>query len=416
MAEPEITPTMIKDDRIRVPDRNVSGAPDSNVEFIQNLLIQNDYLEEGQSDGYFGDISAAALAAYNEDEKIKFDARMNPNGNRQIGTPGGPDDGAVPDPKIAELQGLLDASIANANTLKTTADTLRTTLSESNKKLFDKTALLESDIKGSKAIIADTLALYGLPASLAKTLNDALVGGESGTAIAMQIRDTDEYRARFPAMAQRRELNLPAVSEADYLNLERNFRTIMQAAKLPSTFHDAPEDFDQLISGDVSPQEFQERVTLAEVARDSASTETRRLLNEFYDISEGDLTAYYLDPTRAETIFEDRRRMESAGLAAASRQTIGQDLTVGTAEALQAESIQRREIQQRLGQRVGLTDQLLGEEEALTASTIAEAEFGLDVESATRMRRRREERTTGFAGRSGALTTAGGVTSLGEAT
>jgi len=411
MAEPEITPTMIKDDRIRVPDRNVSGAPDSSVEFIQNLLIQNDYLEEGQSDGYFGDISAAALAAYNEDEKIKFDARMNPNG---IGTPGDPLNGTNPD--IAELQKLLDASIANANTLKTTADTLRTTLSESNKKLFDKTALLESDIKGSKAIIADTLALYGLPASLATTLNDALVGGESGTAIAMQIRDTDEYRARFPAMAQRRELNLPAVSEADYLNLERNFRTIMQAAKLPSTFHDAPEDFDQLISGDVSPQEFQERVTLAEVARDSASTETRRLLNEFYDISEGDLTAYYLDPTRAETIFEDRRRMESAGLAAASRQTIGQDLTVGTAEALQAESIQRREIQQRLGQRVGLTDQLLGEEEALTASTIAEAEFGLDVESATRMRRRREERTTGFAGRSGALTTAGGVTSLGEAT
>ena len=126
----------------------------------------------------------------------------------------------VPDPRIAELQGQLDASIANANTLKATTNTLRTTLSEANQKLFDKTALLESDIKGSKAIIADTLALYGLPASLATTLNNALVGGESGTAIAMQIRETPEYAARFPAMAQRRELNLPAVSEADYLNLE----------------------------------------------------------------------------------------------------------------------------------------------------------------------------------------------------
>ncbi len=414
MAEPEIKPTVIQDDRIRVPDRNVSGAPKSDVKFIQNLLIQNDYLEEGQNDGYFGDISAAALAAYNEDERIKFEARLTPDGTGGANGTGGIADADADE--IERLQGLLDDSIANANTLKATTNTLRTTLSEANQKLFDKTALLESDIKGSKAIIADTLALYGLPASLATTLNNALVGGESGTAIAMQIRETPEYAARFPAMAQRRELNLPAVSEADYLNLERNFRTIMQAAKLPATFHDAPEDFDQLIAGDVSPQEFQERVTLAEVARDSASTETRRLLNEFYDISEGDLTAYYLDPTRAETIFEDRRRMESAGLAAASRQTIGQDLTVGTAEALQAENIQRREIQQRLGQRVGLTDQLLGEEEALTASTIAEAEFGLDVESATRMRRRREERTTGFAGRSGALTTAGGVTSLGEAT
>ena len=78
MAEPEIKPTVILDDRIEVPDRNVSGAPDSNVKFIQDLLIENDYLEEGQSDGYFGDISAAALAAYNEDERIKFEARMDP--------------------------------------------------------------------------------------------------------------------------------------------------------------------------------------------------------------------------------------------------------------------------------------------------------------------------------------------------
>ena len=411
MAEPEITPTMIKDDRIRVPDRNVSGAPDSSVEFIQNLLIQNDYLEEGQSDGYFGDISAAALAAYNEDEKIKFDARMNPNG---IGTPGDPLNGTNPD--IAELQKLLDASIANANTLKTTADTLRTTLSESNKKLFDKTALLESDIKGSKAIIADTLALYGLPASLATTLNDALVGGESGTAIAMQIRDTDEYRARFPAMAERRKLNLPAISEADYLDLEKSYRQIGQAAKLPAELYDSPEDFDQLIAGDVSPQEYNERVQLGMEASLGANQETVRLLRDFYNITDSDLTAYYLDPERAESIFEDRRRMESAGLGAASTQALGETINVRTAEALQAESIQGREIQQRLGQRVGLTDQLLGEEEALTASTIAEAEFGLDVESATRMRRRREERTTGFAGRSGALTTAGGVTSLGEAT
>ena len=411
MAEPEITPTVIKDDRIRVPDRNVSGAPDSNVEFIQNLLIQNDYLEEGQSDGYFGDISAAALAAYNEDEKIKFDARMNPNG---IGTPGDPLNGTNPD--IAELQKLLDASIANANTLKTTADTLRTTLSESNKKLFDKTALLESDIKGSKAIIADTLALYGLPASLATTLNDALVGGESGTAIAMQIRDTDEYRARFPAMAERRKLNLPAISEADYLDLEKSYRQIGQAAKLPAELYDSPEDFDQLIAGDVSPQEYNERVQLGMEASLGANQETVRLLRDFYNITDSDLTAYYLDPDRAESIFEDRRRMESAGLGAASTQALGETINVRTAEALQAESIQGREIQQRLGQRVGLTDQLLGEEEALTASTIAEAEFGLDVDAATRMRRRREERTTGFAGRSGALTTAGGVTSLGEAT
>ena len=276
-------------------------------------------------------------------------------------------------------------------------------------------AAAEANLESAKDILAGLVADFGLPSSLAETLNAELIRGESPTALAMRIRTTDEYKARFPAMAQRRELGLPAISETEYLGIERQYRSIMQAAKLPATFHDAPEDFDQWIAGDVSPQEFQERVTLAETARDSADPETRRLLTEFYNISDGDLTAYYLDPTRAETIFEDRRQLESAGLAAASRQIVGAALDVETAEALQKENVQRREIQQRLGQRRALTQTILGEDEALTASDIASAEFGLEGDDVTAMRRRREERATGFRGRSGALATASGITTLGEA-
>ena len=276
-------------------------------------------------------------------------------------------------------------------------------------------AAAEANLQSAREILAGLVADFGLDPRLAETLNAELVRGESPTALAMRIRTTDEYKARFPGMAQRRELGLPAISETEYLGIERQYRSIMQAAKLPATFHDAPEDFDQWIAGDVSPQEFQERVTLAETARDSADQDTRRLLTEFYNISDGDLTAYYLDPTRAETIFEDRRQLESAGLAAASRQTVGAALDVETAEALQQENVQRREIQQRLGQRRALTDTILGEDEALTASDIASAEFGLEGDDVTAMRRRREERATRFRGRSGALATASGITTLGEA-
>ena len=275
-------------------------------------------------------------------------------------------------------------------------------------------AAAEAGLESAQQILAGLVADFGLDPRLAETLNAELVRGESPTALAMRIRTTDEYKARFPGMAQRRELGLPAISETDYLDIERQYRSVMQAAKLPSTFHDEPADFDQWITGDVSPQEFQERVVLAETARDSADAETRRLLSDFYDISDGDLTAYYLDPTRAETIFEDRRRLESAGLAAASRQTVGQALEMETAEALQAESVQRREIQQRLGQRAGLTGELLGSE-AMTASEIAEGEFGLDAEAIATLRRRREGRVAGFRGTAGALTTGAGITGFGAA-
>ena len=275
-------------------------------------------------------------------------------------------------------------------------------------------AAAEAGLESAQQILAGLVADFGLPATLAAKLNAELVRGESPTALAMRIRQTEEYAGRFPAMGQRRELGLPAISETEYLGIERQYRSVMQAAKLPSTFHDEPADFDQWITGDVSPQEFQERVTLAETARDSADAETRRLLSDFYDISDGDLTAYYLDPGRAETIFEDRRRLESAGLAAASRQTVGQALEMETAEALQAESVQRREIQQRLGQRAGLTGELLGSE-AMTASEIAEGEFGLDVEAIATLRRRREGRVAGFRGTAGALTTGAGITGFGAA-
>ena len=275
-------------------------------------------------------------------------------------------------------------------------------------------AAAEAGLESAQQILAGLVADFGLPATLAAKLNAELVRGESPTALAMRIRQTEEYAGRFPAMGQRRELGLPAISETDYLNIERQYRSVMQAAKLPSTFHDEPADFTEWIAGDVSPQEFQERVVLAETARDSADAETRRLLSDFYDISDGDLTAYYLDPTRAETIFEDRRRLESAGLAAASRQTVGQALEMETAEALQAESVQRREIQQRLGQRAGLTGELLGSE-AMTASEIAEGEFGLDVEAIATLRRRREGRVAGFRGTAGALTTGAGITGFGAA-
>tara|TARA_A100001035_G_scaffold270819_1_gene258320 strand:+ start:60 stop:713 length:654 start_codon:yes stop_codon:yes gene_type:complete len=215
-------------------------------------------------------------------------------------------------------------------------------------------------------------------------------------------------------MAVRRDLKLPAISEAEYIRLERDYRSIMRAANLPATFHDAPEDFTNLISGDVSAQEFQQRVTLAESALDTANQDIVNELKDLYNLSDGDLTAYYLDPKAAQNIFEERRKYEAAGLSAASMQAVGEGLEVQTAEALQRESVQRREIQSRMGQRAGLTEDLLGSE-GLSATDIAEAEFNLDVDEAAKLRRRREGRLAPMMGRGSALTTGSGITGLGAA-
>ena len=163
-------------------------------------------------------------------------------------------------------------------------------------------------------------------------------------------------------MAVRRELKLPAISEAEYIQIRARLPVDHACSEFTCHIHDAPEDFTNLISGDVSAQEFQQRVSLAESALDTANQDIVSQLKDFYNLSDGDLTAYYLDPKAAQNIFEERRRYEAAGLSAASMQAVGEGLEVQTAEALQREDIQRREIQSRLSQRAGLTEDLLGSE------------------------------------------------------
>ena len=275
-------------------------------------------------------------------------------------------------------------------------------------------AAAAADLQSAREILAGMMEEFGLPSSLTDLLNAELVRGESPTALAMRIRTTDEYKDRFPGMVLRRDLKLPAITEAEYLDLESQYRSIMRAANLPPTFHDAPEDFTTLIAGDVSGQELQQRVALAESARETANQDIITELQDKWGLTEGDLTAYYLDPGVAKNIFEERRMYEAAGLSVAATQAIGEGLEVKTAEALQRENIQRREIQARLGQRAGLTEDLLGSE-GMSATGIAEAEFGLDVDEATRLRRLREARLAPMMGAGSALTTAKGITGFGAA-
>lgn len=252
-------------------------------------------------------------------------------------------------------------------------------------------------------------------AALTTQLNDLMIKGASELEIVQTIRGSTQYATRFPGMAARAAAGMPAISEAEYIDLERNYRNLMRTSGIEERFYQDPARFGELIAGDVSAAELQSRVALAEEAASSADPEVVRQLEEFYGIDRAKLVEYYLDPEEAVNLFEEERRLAAAGLSAAAVGTVGQAFTQSVAERLEQENIQRREVQQRLGQRIGLTERLLGEEEALTASEIAEAEFGLDAEAVAEMRRRREERTAAFSGASGVLTTRGGITGLGVA-
>lgn len=337
--------------------------------------------------------------------------------------PGGPadppGDGVTPEEKAAQIEA--DARI-KAEQIR--ADSLAA--ERAARELADK-ARREENLESRQGAARDVMGsllrdMFGNDprfanevAALTTQLNDLMVKGASELEIVQEIRGSTQYATRFPGMAARAAAGMPAISEREYIDLERNYRNLMRTSGIEERFYQDPARFGELIAGDVSAAELQNRVALAEEAASSADPEVVRQLEEFYGIDRAKLVEYYLDPEEAVNLFEEERRLQAAGLSAAAIGTVGQGFTQSVAERLQQENIQRREVQQRLGQRVGLTDRLLGEEEALTASEIAEAEFGLDAQAITQMRRRREERTAAFGGSGGVLSTRGGITGLGAA-
>ena len=198
---------------------------------------------------------------------------------------------------------------------------------------------------------------------------------------------------------------------------EDEYAMLLRTHGLPARFYDDRMDFANLIGQDVSPNEFGERVTLAELATKGADPATKEELKRLYGIDEPDLVAYYLDPELATNLIEERRAFEAAGLSATAMNVLG---TTGfdreTATALQREGIQRREIQQRLSPQAGIINQALGEQDEITASDLAAGEFGLDPIAANKIRRRREERIAESSGQSGMLISGTGATGYGAST
>ena len=273
------------------------------------------------------------------------------------------------------------------------------------------------DDRDALTIIKDTLTSYGLE-GLAADAYRYLMEGSSTDSVMIQLKDSDIYRDRFAGMETRRQQGLPAISPAEYIRLENNYRQTMAAAGLPANFYDSPDDFAEFIGNDVSPAEMTERVSMAATAVANINPELKTQLQDMYGIgveNDGELVAYFLDPERGVSVIEQRLQVESAGLSAAALQATGQGIQTDVARQLAGQNVQQREISQRLGQQAGLTQATFGEQQAATSTQLAASAFGLDSEATAEIRRLRQRRQAAGERRTGGLVTGAGATGLGSA-
>ena len=179
---------------------------------------------------------------------------------------------------------------------------------------------------------------YGLGA-LVEPLKNLIQSGPSSAELTLALRATDAYQKRFAANKARVNAGLSALNEAEYIRLEDQYQNVMRNYGLPASYYTKDttgrqEGFEKLIGFDVSATELEDRVLTAQNRVINAAPEITTALKQFYpDITNGDILAYTLDPSKG--LSEIKRKVTAAEIGGAA---IGAGLGTGVTRAEQLAS------------------------------------------------------------------------------
>ena len=257
------------------------------------------------------------------------------------------------------------------------------------------------DGETATTILTNTLKFYGLDdpelvneirAALA---NRTITGSSSIDEIGIQLRESPAFKRRFVANEQRRAAGKPVYSVSQLLQLESQYRRNLRDSGMPAGFYDDPTSLTNFIVNDVSPDEILARVTQGYQAVRNADPTVVNELKTLYNLDDGSIAAFFLDPQKAQDNI--LRAARAAEVAAQARKQAGIALTATSAEQLVRQGVSEAEAQKgftTLKQEESLYRPLMGEEGITQEEAIA-GTLGTSAQAAqrvgTRKRRRRGE-------------------------
>lgn len=263
---------------------------------------------------------------------------------------------------------------------------------------YDK--LLKGTNRDAFMAIKALFKSYGLE-TLAGKIYDYVKNGYSADTISILLQDTTEYKARFAGNEARIKAGLPVLSAGEYLATEASYRQIMESAGMPIGFYDQSSDFVKWIEKNVSPSEIQSRVDLATQATVLAPASYRQALQQM-GISQSEMAAYFLDPTKALPYLQ-----KSAATAAVGAEALQQGLEFDQSysEQLAMQGVTGAQARQGYAQVAGElgTMQGLGAMygEQWDQRTSEEAVFNQSADATSKQRKLLSRERGAFAGASG---------------
>lgn len=236
----------------------------------------------------------------------------------------------------------------------------------------------------------------------------------------LDLRERPEYKTRFAGMAALSAKGR-AISEEQYISLERSYASQMRAYGLPAGFYDDPADFSRLIGGEVSAEEFGQRLEMASqvVATDPRGKALRDQLANLYGLTNADglAVAYWIDPNRGSDIIKRQYQAAQAGLA--SKQAGFAQLSKTQAELVGAQGFSDQYLTQAFGQ-LAQVDEFAADlpglgKDAVTRDDLIQGVVLGNQDAAAKIERTARGRVAEFSGGGGFAAGQSGISGLGPA-
>jgi hypothetical protein len=251
---------------------------------------------------------------------------------------------------------------------------------------------------------------YGLGA-LVEPLKKFIEEGLSPAEFTLRLRETDAYKKRFAANAQRVAKGLRALSEAEYIGTEDQYQDVMRRYGMPESYYTKGDlgvqsGFEKFLAGDVSAVELEDRIQTAQNRVVNSNPEVAKALKEFYPgISNGDILSYVLDPANA--IEQIKRKVTAAEIGGAAIQS-GLKTGMTRAEELAAAGITKQQAQTgfqtiaEVAPRGGVLAEIY-KQDPYTQTTAEKEVFGLagSVDAAKQRKKLTQLETAAFSGSAG---------------
>jgi hypothetical protein len=159
------------------------------------------------------------------------------------------------------------------------------------------------------------LRLAGL-GTLADKIDEYIKQDLTASQIKINLLGTEEYKTRFPGMAALAKAG-KAMTEAAYISTEKAYDTVLRANGLDTNVFGTTAKYGSYIASQVSPIEFETRVSIA-ADRVNKNPDVVSALNNYYGVSKTGAISYLLDPTLGLNIVQKEARAAEIGAAAAA--------------------------------------------------------------------------------------------------